>query len=423
MVDIPISAASDGVGDSGVGAAAVACPDCGAVQRIGVAGGSIDALCWRCGAALQRAAGRSTAASLACVAAGFLLLLAGNALPLMRSHLLGASFDAHAIDGAVAYWQDGWPLVAAFVALFAVVVPFVRSAMLMAVLGGLYLGRARLWHGVVFRYDGELRLWSMAGVYVLAGIVTYSRLAAEIEADVLTGGWCFIAGALLLLLGDLLLDRRLIWQAIRPDADPAGPVPPHQLGCEACQLLVPANLEGTRCPRCGAVLDRRKPDSWRRTAALTAAALVLYPAGVIIPMTRSVEPGGLMQRNVIDGISELFRHGFWYLGVLLFTVSVAIPVVKLLVLGWMLLRVKVPRAKGLVLRTKIYRLIREINRWSFLDPFIVALTAPLMAYPGIADVHTGAGALPFALVVVLTMLASHCFDTRLMWDAAEKIHD
>ena len=65
----------------------------------------------------------------------------------------------------------------------------------------------------------------------------------------------------------------------------------------------------------------------------------------------------------------------------------------------------------------------EINRWSFVDPFIVALTAPLMAYPGIADVDTGAGALPFALVVVLTMLASHCFDTRLMWDAAEKNND
>ena len=72
-----------------------------------------------------------------------------------------------------------------------------------------------------------------------------------------------------------------------------------------------------------------------------------------------------------------------------------------------------------MLRTKIYRLIKEINRWSFVDPFIVALTAPLMAYPGIADVHHRSGALPFALVVVLTMLASHCFDTRLMWDAAE----
>ena len=417
MVDLSISA------ECGASAGSVACPDCGAVQRIGLPGGSTDALCWRCGAALERAAGRSDEAALACMVAGFLLLVSGNALPLMRSHLLGASIEAHAIDGAAAYWQDGWPLMALFVGLFAVVIPLVRSAMLMAVLGSLYLGLRRRWQGSLFRYAMELRLWSMAGVYVVAGIVTYSRLSAEIEADVLTGGWCFVAGALMLLLGDLLLDRRRIWQAIRPESDPAGAAAARALGCEACQLLVPASLEGTRCPRCGAALDRRKPDLLRRTAALTAAALVLYPAGLIIPMTRSVEPGGLMQRNVIDGIAELFQHGFWYLGVLLFTVSVAIPVLKLLVLGWMMLRVKVPRAKGLVLRTKIYRLIKEINRWSFMDPFIVALTAPLMAYPGIADVHTGAGALPFALVVVLTMLASHCFDTRLMWDAAERKHD
>ncbi len=85
-----------------------------------------------------------------------------------------------------------------------------------------------------------------------------------------------------------------------------------------------------------------------------------------------------------------------------------------------MLRVKYPRMRGLVLRTRLHRIIDEINRWSFVDPFIVAMTAPLMVYPGIADVHAGPGALPFALVVVLTMLASSYFDTRLMWDAAEK---
>jgi paraquat-inducible protein A len=437
MVDISISAAS-GIGDeSDVAAGAVACPDCGAAQLIGLPGGRTDAFCWRCGGALERAAGRNAAASLACTVAGLLLLFPGNVLPLMRSHLLGASLDAYAIDGAVAYWQDGWPLVATFVGVFVVVMPFVRSAMLVAVLGSLYFGRRRHWEGLLFRGAEELRLWSMAGVYCLAGIVTYSRLAAEIEADVLTGGWCFISAALLLLLGDALLDRRRVWQAIRPD----GPAPremssqgmspqemPHGalrglLGCETCHLLVPASMDGGYCPRCGAALDRRKPDSLRRTAALTVAALVLYPAGLLIPMTRAVQPGGLVQMNVLDGVAELFRHGFWYLGIVLFTVSVAIPVLKLLVLGWMMLRVKYPRAKGLVLRTKIYRFIREINRWSFADPFIVGLTAPLMAYPGIADVHTGAGALPFALVVVLTMIAAHCFDTRLMWDAAERTHD
>jgi paraquat-inducible protein A len=423
MVDISASTASGIGGDGDAGAGSVACPDCGAAQRIGPPGGDTDAFCWRCGGTLERAAGRSAAASLACTTAGLLLLFPGNVLPLMRSHLLGASLDAHAIDGAVAYWQDGWPLVAIFVGVFVVAIPFVRSAMLVAVLGSLYLEHRRRWQGTVFRYAEELRLWSMAGVYCLAGIVTYSRLEAEIEANVLTGGWCFVSAALLLLLGDALLDRRLIWHAICPDGSIQEGAPDKLLGCETCHLVVPASLEGAYCPRCGAALDRRKPDSMRRTAALTAAGLVLYPAGLLIPMTRAVQPGGLVQMNVLDGVGELFRHGFWYLGLVLFTVSVAIPVLKLLVLGWMLLRIRYPRPTGLLLRTKIYRVIREINRWSFVDPFIVALTAPLMAYPGIADVHTGAGALPFALVVVLTMLASHCFDTRLMWDAAERTDD
>jgi paraquat-inducible protein A len=426
MVDITAEReiAESTVAASHAGAGIVACPDCGAVQRIGFLEGNTDALCWRCREPLERAAGRNATAALACTAAGFMLLFPGNILPLLRSDLLGASFDAHAIDGATAYWQDGWPIMAVFVVLFVVVVPFLRSAMLIAVLGSLHFGYRRHWEGVLFRYTEMLRLWSMPGVYVLAGIVTFSRLVAEIGAEVLTGGWCFVAAALLLLLGDMLLDRRRIWQAIRPDAPPPyGALSRHALGCPACQLLVPADMEGQPCPRCGLTLDRRKPDSLRRTAALTAAALVLYPAGLLIPMTRAVQPGGLVQMNVLDGVGELFRHGFWYLGIVLFTVSVAIPVLKLLILGWLLLRVRYPRPRGLKLRTKIYRAIREINRWSFVDPFIVALTAPLMAYPGIADVHTGAGALPFALVVVLTMLASHCFDTRLMWDAAERRHD
>ena len=417
MVDI--TADSD-IAETAAEAGAVACPDCGAAQRIGFLDGRTDALCWRCREPLERAAGRDATAALACMAAGFMLLFPGNILPLLRSNLLGASLDARAIDGATAYWRDGWPLMTVFVGLFVIVVPFLRSAMLMAVLGSLYFGYRRRWEGPLFRYAEALRLWSMPGVYVLAGIVTYSRLAAQIDAEVLTGGWCFVAAALLLLLGDMLLDTRRVWQAIRPEIDPGGPAPRHALGCVSCHLLVPARMAGEPCPRCGLALDRRKPDALRRTAALTAAALVLYPAGLLIPMTRAVQPGGLVQMNVLDGIGELFRHGFWYLGVVLFTASVAIPVLKLLVLGWLMLRIRYPRRRGLILRTKIYRVIREINRWSFVDPFIVALTAPLMAYPGIANVHTGAGALPFALVVVLTMLAAHCFDTRLMWDAAEK---
>lgn len=395
-----------------------ACLECGAQQRV-TATRDADILCYRCGTPVERAAGRSADAALACALAALLLLFPANLLPVLRSHLLGASLEAHVFDGAIAYWRDGWPLMATFVALFVVVIPFVRSMMLVAVLGSLRLGHHGRWQGFLFRYAEDLQPWSVPAVYVLAGIVTYSRVAAQLNIEILIGGWCFVFAALLLLIADASLDTLRVWQEIRPQ----GPVRQVSMDCDACGLIVPTSMEGARCPRCGRQLHQRKPQSISRTGALTMAALVLYPAGILLPMTHTMQPGGLVERNVIDGVTELFAKGFWYFGVVLFTASIAIPVLKLVALGWLMFRVKYPRAKGLVLRTRIHRVLADINPWSFTDPFIVALTIPLLSYPGIADVNAGPGALPFALVVVLTMLASRYFDTRLMWDAAEKTND
>jgi paraquat-inducible protein A len=395
-----------------------ACPECGARQRV-TAFGEADALCYRCRTPVERAAGRSTDAALACVLAALLLLFPANLLPVLRSHLLGASLEAHVFDGAIAYWRDDWPLMAAFVALFVVVIPFARSMMLVAVLGSLRLGHRGRWQGFLFRYAEDLQPWSVPAVYVLAGLVTYARVAAQLNIEILVGGWCFLFAALLLLVGDASLDRRRIWQDIRPQ----GRVQPASINCDVCGLIVPAGGEGGGCPRCGRRVQRRKPQSISRTGALTAVALALYPAGILLPMTHTIRPGGFVERNVIDGVMDLFAKGFWYFGIVLFTASIAIPVLKLLALGWLMFRVKYPRAKGLVLRTKIHRVLADINPWSFTDPFIVALTMPLLSYPGIADVNAGPGATPFALVVVLTMLASRYFDTRLMWDAAEKTNE
>lgn len=404
---------------SAIPADIAACPECGSQQRVTITD-EADALCWRCGTVLEHAVGRNAGTALACALAAFLLLIPANLLPVLRTRLLGISLGARVIDGAIAYWRDGWPLMAGLVALLVVVIPFVRSMMLVAVLGSLRVGYRGGWQGYLFRYAEDLRPWSVPAVYVLAGIVTYSRAAAHFQVAILTGGWCLVAAAILLLIGEASLDMRRVWQDIHPEAAMWQRSPQHgRMDCASCHLIVPASLAGARCPRCGRRLQHRKPQAIRRTAALTVAALTLYPAGVLLPMTRTMQPGGLVERNIIDGVSELFAKGFWYFGIVLFTASVAIPLLKLVALGWLLLRVKYSRKKGLVLRTRMHRWIDEINRWSFTDPFIVAVTIPVIAYPGLANVHAGPGALPFALVVVLTMLASRYFDTRLMWDAVE----
>ncbi|WP_431268065.1 paraquat-inducible protein A [Dankookia sp. P2] len=41
-----------------------------------------------------------------------------------------------------------------------------------------------------------------------------------------------------------------------------------------------------------------------------------------------------------------------------------------------------------------------------------------MHFGGLVNISSGFGAVAFAAVVILTMLAAEAFDPRLMWDAA-----
>lgn len=396
----------------------VACPECGAIQTIAPLPRRATAECFRCDTALERTAGRSAALSLALALAALALFFPGNMLPAMRSDLLGASLEARAIDGIAAFFNDGWPIMASFVAMFVIIAPTLRAAFLAMVLGGLWLGYRTLWQGRLFRLAQALRGWAMAQVYLAAGAVTYSRVAAQLDIELLAGGWCFIAAVLCLTGAEAALDPRRIWSALRPDSPP----PPRGqpvLSCLSCQLVLPAGREGEGCPRCARRLRVRRRTSLERTVALTLAALFLaYPA-FFLPMTISVQPNGVMEHTIFDGIWELLGRGYWYLGIIVLVLSVMIPIAKLLTLIWLAAGVRFPHRWGLRARTRLHRTVDEINHWSFIDPFIVALNAAMLSFPGVVSVSAGPGALAFSLVVVLTMIASRMFDARLMWDAIE----
>jgi paraquat-inducible protein A len=70
-------------------------------------------------------------------------------------------------------------------------------------------------------------------------------------------------------------------------------------------------------------------------------------------------------------------------------------------------------------RTKLYRMVERIGRWSMLDVFVVTLTVALVRFKSIAVITAGPGAIAFGSVVILTMLASMQFDPRLIWDPME----
>ena len=71
----------------------------------------------------------------------------------------------------------------------------------------------------------------------------------------------------------------------------------------------------------------------------------------------------------------------------------------------------------------MYRFIEWIGRWSMLDVFVIAILVALVRFGKLASIDPGWGALAFASVVILTMIAALTFDPRLIWDNTDTDDD
>jgi len=125
------------------------------------------------------------------------------------------------------------------------------------------------------------------------------------------------------------------------------------------------------------------------------------------------------QDTIMSGIIYFWVSGSWVLALIVFIASFLVPLFKLAAMILLLIMVQRHSSRGLLQRTKLYRVVEVTGRWSMLDVFVVSLLTGLVQIKGFAMVYAGPGIVAFAAVVVLTMLASISFDPRLTWDAME----
>jgi paraquat-inducible protein A len=100
-----------------------------------------------------------------------------------------------------------------------------------------------------------------------------------------------------------------------------------------------------------------------------------------------------------------------------------IPLGKLVSIAYLLITVQSGSFKSGRERTRLYRIVVFIGRWSMLDVFVDTFTVALVQLQPLMSVTPGPGVLFFAAVVVLTMLAAEAFDPRLIWDAQTPLED
>jgi paraquat-inducible protein A len=205
----------------------------------------------------------------------------------------------------------------------------------------------------------------------------------------------------------------------------SNPVTGRSLGllvCLACHATVHATQAAhLRCPRCRARLHERKPHSLALTTALVIAAAVLYVPANVLPVMITREFFEDEPDTILSGVLVLLQSGSWPIAVLVFVASIVVPLLKILAMAVLLYSAWRPSPGRRQQRSRLFRMVEFIGRWSMLDVYAISLLATLVQVQSFASIIVGWGAWAFGAVVVLTLFAARTFDERLLWDTPQ--HD
>ncbi|WP_295384231.1 paraquat-inducible protein A [uncultured Thiodictyon sp.] len=404
------------------------CPDCGLLQRNPELPPGGASACVRCARVLHRHRPDSLNRTLALTVAALTLFVIANTWPFLSFAMQEQETQTTLVSGILNLYEQGKWEIAVVVAFTSVLAPGLQLALLLVVLIPLSRGRMPSWLPTLFRHVRTLAPWGMTDVFMLGVLVSVVKLSEM--ATIVPGVSLFAFAALILVLAaaQAALDPDLVWSRVPlPPGVAAQPRRPGDdvLGCTVCDLVVarraaPRVGRRWRCPRCTAVLHARKPASLQRTWALLAAAVIFYLPANLLPIMTVTSLGSSRSDTILSGAVYLLTHGMWPLAAIVFVASIVVPLLKILILCFLLISVGVRSAWRPRERTRLYRLIETIGRWSMVDVFVVTILVALVRLGNLASVEAESGAIFFCAVVVLTMLAAMSFDPRLIWDVLDQ---
>jgi paraquat-inducible protein A len=118
----------------------------------------------------------------------------------------------------------------------------------------------------------------------------------------------------------------------------------------------------------------------------------------------------------MSGVVFLWQSGSWPLAAVVFFASVMVPLLKIIALVYLAASAQRRSRRQPLQRTRLYRLVEFVGRWSMLDIYVITILVALVQFQGLATIQAGPAAVAFGAVVVLTMFAAMSFDPRLIWD-------
>jgi len=414
----------------------VACHDCGSLYHWRPLAACERASCHRCQHELYRwhkgsPARQAEVLAALTLGAVFVFLLA-QWFPIVTLEMGGMLSGATLYQAVAVLWGAGDQVIAAMVFFCAIIFPGIELGSLFYVALGLTRGVRVPGFNLVLRTVQGARHWAMTEVLMIGILITVIKMTSLARVEPHPALFAF--GVLTILCALVMrYEPKALWalaDRLAPlrKSDPARQtttIPEADsvlVSCSACGLVnhtCPSRDGTDRCARCSAALHRRIPNSVGWTWAMLLAATLLYIPANMLPVMYTRSIGGTEGDTIMSGVVLFWNTGSKGLAVIIFIASIVVPVSKLAALAWLNATAQARSRTAPMARTRAYRAIEFVGRWSMLDIFVVALTVALVRFDALVVITAGPGAIAFGCVVIVTMVASHQFDPRLIWDPIE----
>ena len=397
------------------------CHDCGLYQRLPEIPDGEEAKCARCFQVLRRAQAHLIPLSLASAVLAALLFLFSLFLPFFALQAAGRHVESTLFTGPNQLEHAGLPILATIVVVMLVIAPALKLAIHIGVLVALKYAPDHPSLPYLFGWRSKLAPWAMLDVFLLGAFVAYTRLVALAQVEIGTANYAIFGAMLAGVAADASLDTDWVWEHMdqrtknkRERVHGVGVL----IGCHTCGLVcrVP---EKSKCPRCRHIVHARKTNGIVRSFILLVTGVILYLPANTLPVMNIKKLGQGGPSTILNGVKELAEAHLWPLAILVLFASVLVPAFKVLGLAWMLALTRLRSTRWLLLRTRLFRIIHAIGRWSMIDIFMLTVLVGVVRMGFLATVLPGAGAFAFCAVVIFTMIATEVFDPRSMWDAVQ----
>ncbi|WP_411571419.1 membrane integrity-associated transporter subunit PqiA [Pectobacterium cacticida] len=397
------------------------CPQCDLLVELPTLLHGQKATCPRCHTALTSRQAEPRRRPVGYAASALFMLLLANLFPFVSMRVAGISSEITLMQIPKVMVAENYASVATLFVLFVQLVPTLSMVMLILLClhVSLPLALRKGMGNILF----HLKSWGMAEIFLAGVLVSFVKLMAYGDIGIGDSFIPFILFCLLQLLAFQSLDRRWLWNDIvPPPALPASPT----LGasglsqglrsCSCCTAILPVNQ--LVCPRCHSRGYARKKQSLQWTLALLLTSVMLYIPSNLLPIMVTEAFGDRMGSTIMSGVILLWGMGSYPVALVIFIASVMVPSLKMLALGWLCWQANGKSSKQADSGRMhvIYEMVEFVGRWSMIDVFVIAVLSAMVRIGHLMSIYPAIGAVLFAAVVILTMIAAMMFDPRLLWD-------